>query len=104
VPVVEPKPATLKRYGLTIEEWRQLPGIAQGSCFICHQLPKSGRLCIDHEHVKGWKAMPPAKRKLFVRGAVCWRCNTTFLGRGINVDRANNVVTYLRMFEGRRPC
>lgn len=49
----------------------------------------------DHKHVKGWKAMPPEKRKLYVRGILCWFCNHSYLGRSMTLERARNVVKYL---------
>lgn len=73
------------------------------ACFVCKVPPKKERLCIDHDHVKNWKKLPPETRKLYVRGLLCWRCNTTFLGRGITIERAENVVAYLKAYEARRP-
>lgn len=72
-----------------------------GLCYVCHQLPKSGRLHIDHEHVKKWKKLPPDQRKRYVRGLLCFRCNTSFVGRGVTVDRARNVVSYLENYTSR---
>lgn len=72
-----------------------------GVCFVCHQLPKSGRLHIDHEHVKKWKKLPPDQRKRYVRGLLCFRCNVSFVGRGVTVERARNVVSYLENYTDR---
>lgn len=94
-----PKPATLKRYGLTLEEWEAILERQGGLCAICETLPKSGRLHIEHQHVKGWKKMPPNERKKWVRGLACFRCNTEYLGRSITVARARNVVSYLEAFD-----
>jgi hypothetical protein len=47
--------------------------------------------------------MPPEQRRLYVRGLLCWRCNTTFVGRGITVERSRAVTVYLEQFETRRP-
>lgn len=101
--LIEPKPATLKKYGLSLEEWRALADYQGHACFVCKQEPTKGRLCIDHEHAKGWKKMPPERRKLFVRGLLCFRCNTTFVGRGVTVERSRNVTKYLEEYEARRP-
>jgi hypothetical protein len=94
-----PTRPTLRRYGLTLEDWRRIATAQRGVCFVCRQLPKSERLHIDHEHVKDWKKMPPEKRKKHVRGLLCFRCNTTYVGRSITVERARNVVTYLERYE-----
>lgn len=98
----EPTKQTLKRYGLSLEEWRILFEKQGRVCAICKQEPTTGRTVVDHDHVKGWKKMPPEHRKLFVRGICCWWCNSTYLGRGINVEKAKNVVTYLEDYQARK--
>jgi hypothetical protein len=95
----DPSAQTLKKYGLSLEAWR---AISPGVCAVCRQVPRSGRLCIDHDHVKGWKKMPPERRVKYVRGVVCWRCNHYYLGRGITIERARNVVAYLEAYAVRR--
>lgn len=102
-PLSTPKPNTLKRYGLSEVEWRAMADEQKEACFVCEQKPTKGRLCIDHEHVKGWKKMPPHQRKLYVRGLLCYRCNTTFVGRGITIQRAQSVALYLQRYALRRP-
>lgn len=98
--IITPSKATLKKYGLSEADWRSILD-AQGSvCFVCKREPSKGRLCIDHEHVKGWKKMPPESRKLYVRGLLCWVCNHYYLGRGITLDKAHNVVKYLAEYAG----
>lgn len=101
-PLLTPSKATLSRYGLSYEEWRQMADDQAEACFVCKQKPRRGRLCIDHEHVKNWKRMAPEHRKLFVRGLLCFRCNTTFVGRGVTVERSQNVVEYLQKYGVRR--
>jgi hypothetical protein len=100
--VLTPKPGTLKKYGLSEDEWRAILERQGGVCAVCKQEPKRGRLCIDHYHVKGWKKMPPECRKTWVRGLLCFRCNTTFVGRGVSIERSQNVVLYLQAFEAYR--
>lgn len=101
-PLQTPKKPTLDRYGLSYEEWRRMADEQGEACFVCKQKPKKGRLCIDHEHVKNWKKMLPEHRKLFVRGLLCFRCNTTFVGRGVSIERSQQVVLYLQKYEARR--
>lgn len=96
-----PKPATLKRYGLSEAEWCAMLDAQGGVCAVCKRVPTTGRLCTDHEHVKGWKKMPPEQRKQYVRGLLCWTCNSFYLARGITVDRARNVVSYLDQYQTR---
>jgi hypothetical protein len=101
--ILVPSEATLKKYGLSEAEWKALLDSQEGVCFVCKLVPTKGRLCIDHEHVKGWKKMPPEKRKLYVRGLLCWVCNHYYLGRGINISKAKNVVAFLERYSARRP-
>lgn len=101
--VLAPSPATLKKYGLSLEEWQVILDRQNGVCAVCKLEPTKGRLCIDHFHVKKWKKMPPEQRKLYVRGLLCFRCNTTFVGRGITVERSMATTNYLIQFEQVRP-
>lgn len=96
-----PSEKTLKRYGLSREDWLAILDRQLGVCIICGQEPKTGRLVIDHSHVKGWKKLPPEKRKLHVRGLTCWWDNKTLLGRGLTLARAEAVVEYLTAHNNR---
>lgn len=104
LPLQVPKLATVKKYGLSLEDWQALADAQGGVCYVCEKLTSTGRLCIDHEHVKNWKKLPPEQRKLFVRGLLCFRCNTTFVGRGVTIQRAERVAAYLRAYAQRRPA
>src|SRR5687767_4998087 len=66
-----PSAATLKKYGLSAEEWLQLLADQGNVCFICQKYPSTGRLCVDHYHVPKWKSLPPEQRKLWIRGILC---------------------------------
>lgn len=90
-----PSPKTLAKYGLTEEAWWRVLAGQGGTCAVCLKVPATGRLCIDHEHVRGWKKMPPERRRQFVRGLLCWYCNHAYVGRAITVAKAQNVVEYL---------
>jgi hypothetical protein len=92
---IAPRAETLAKYGLTLEAWRQLVKRQGGVCAICRTLPKTQRLCIDHVHVRGWAAMEPGARALFVRGLLCFFCNKYYCGRAITVRKARNLVEYL---------
>lgn len=96
--IQKPKPATLRRYGLSLGEWQTLLDEQHGVCFVCQRLPATGRLCVDHEHVPGWRKMPAERRKLFVRGILCWGCNLRHLAHGITLAKAKNVVKYLERY------
>lgn len=92
--------ATLRRYGLTADAYYALLDIQGGVCPICKVVPS--RPVVDHEHVKGWSRMKPEKRRQYVRGICCWRCNRFFLGKGISVERACNLADYLLAYQNRR--
>src|SRR5512138_512017 len=99
----EPQPATLKKYGLSLNEWKNILTEQGYRCPICKHVPSSGIFRTDHYHAPSWKKMPPEKRKLFVRGIVCVHCNRFYLAKGITVERAQNIFTYLKDFEKRKP-
>ena len=93
--LLPPSAKTLAKYGLTLRNWLVMAAGRGGVCAICGGLPKSGRLHIDHEHVKGWKRMAPSERAKYVRGLCCFRCNSQFLRRGLTLTLAKKVVDYL---------
>jgi hypothetical protein len=90
-----PTKGTLARYGLSLPEWERMATVQAGLCAVCRRLPLSGRLCIDHEHAKGWKRMPDAQRKRYVRGLLCYTCNRFRVGR-MNITLAESVAAYFR--------
>jgi recombination endonuclease VII len=92
--ITAPSAKTLAKYGLSEEEWWALLARQDGVCAVCRKVP-NGRFCIDHDHVKGWKKMPPEKRKQHLRGLLCWFCNHTYVGRAITVAKSRNVTAYL---------
>lgn len=97
-----PSLPTLKRYGLTSADWKAMLWAQDGVCAFCRKVPPSGKLVIDHEHAKGWKHMPPEKRRLFVRGLCCHFCNRNLLRRGVTLERAKRAVEYLETYQARR--
>jgi len=103
MPLITPTKQTLKRYGLSLEEWQAMAEKYNHACAICKTEPKKGRLHIDHEHVKGWKKMAPSERKKHVRCLACFRCNVSFIGRGITIARAQAVVDVLAEYALKHP-
>lgn len=100
--VVLPSQKTLDKYGLTLREWLHHLDAQQWRCAICHLKSNTGKYVTDHEHVRGWVAMPDEERKRYVRGVICWMCNRYYLAKGISLLRARNVVQYLTDYEARR--
>lgn len=98
----EPVASTLRRYGLTAEEWRRILKRQRGGCGVCGLVPESGTLHIDHEHVRGWRRMTPLTRRQFVRGLLCWFDNGVLLRRGATPERLRNAAKYLETYERRK--
>lgn len=99
--IIEPTPATLKKYGLSLEAWRAIVNRQNGSCGACGRVPRTKRLVIDHEHVRGWKTMVPVERAKYVRGLLDWTCNHYRLARGATVANLMGAADYLRQYEAR---
>ena len=97
-----PKRATLRRYGLTEAEWLVILARQGWTCAVCKRVPANGRLCTDHEHVKGWKKLPASERKKYVRGMLCFFCNHYYVGRAITIAKARAVLEYLQRYEVRK--
>lgn len=98
-PVRLPTKATLKRYGLSLEEWAGLLERQGDVCYVCRAVPDSGRLCVDHFHVAKWKRMPPEKRKQYVRGLLCSYCNRRLVAKGMTAVKAQRIADYLGAFD-----
>lgn len=98
-----PTKQTLRKYGLDYTEWVDIglsrPGF--GLCQVCGKIPASKILHIDHEHVRGWKKMPPSERKKYVRGLLCYTCNRFHLSRGMTRQKALSIAKYLEEYEKR---
>jgi hypothetical protein len=94
----KPSAKTLTKYGMTEVHWHNLASLQYFVCGVCGKLPPSGRLHIDHEHVKGWKKLPPDQRRRYVRGLACFRCNSQFMRRGLTLELAKSVVDYLEQY------
>jgi hypothetical protein len=76
----------MKTYGISYLEWVNMYEEQLGVCWICKTLPPSGRLSVDHIHVKGFKSMVPEEKKKHVRGLLCFLCNTGLK----NLEKTNN--------------
>lgn len=106
-PTVElrlPTQQTLDKYGLELAEWIAFIAVVDGQyvCFICGLPPKTGRFVVDHEHVRGWAAMPAARRKRYVRGVICTTCNHYILTRYGTPDRFRQAALYLERYAERK--
>ena len=92
-----PTRPTLRRYGLTAEEWSAMLARQGGGCGVCGRVPPSGTLHIDHQHVRGWRKMAPAERKKYVRGLLCFPDNSALRYR-IDIVWLNSATDYMRAY------
>ncbi len=97
-----PSAATLKKYGLNEAAWLELAASQGNVCAICKKEPSSGRLNVDHEHVKGYKKMDALDRPKYIRGLLCYICNFRVLTRGMTLEKARNAVIYLENYALRK--
>lgn len=97
-----PTRQTLRKYGLSVEEWRDILVTQDGGCGVCGKVPASGTLHIEHEHVRGWAKMAPEEKKQYVRGLACWFCNTNLLRIGTSPARLRAAADYLERYAERR--
>jgi len=95
VSITVPTKMTLNKYGLTPETWQVICDRQRGACGACGKVPKTNRLVIDHEHVRGWKAMPTKDRPQYVRGMLCYMCNHYRLARGATAANLRGAANYL---------
>jgi hypothetical protein len=103
MPIVLPSEGTLAKYGLTIDEWLDYIPEVDGVrvCAIHLEAPRTGRFVVDHQHVAGWKGMPPESRKRYVRGVICTTCNHYILTRYGNPLKHRQAADYLEQYERR---
>ncbi len=95
-----PQPATLRRYGLSLDEWREIMERQGWKCAICGNVPASRILHLDHQHVRGWAKKPPEERKMYLRGAICFPCNAILRVR-VTVAWLRAAAKYLAAYERR---
>ena len=73
-----------KRYGLTIEQRKDLYFNQNGCCILCGEPTPYDKICTEHSHKTGK-----------VRGLTCYRCNT-FIGYiETNSQLVPKILTYL---------
>lgn len=100
--IVAPQPATLRRYGLTAAEWLALLAAQGWRCPVCRKSGQGVRWNTDHDHVPGWKLMPPEGRKRYVRGVLCAYCNHRRVNSRMPAAEAARIAEYLAAYEARR--
>lgn len=104
-----PSLATLKKYGLTEQDWLHLLQSCNYCCVICER--QFGKIygknkrplmpVIDHQHLRRYRYLKPEQKRQAVRGTICNYCNRRRVGRGMDLKIARNVVKYLEAFEAK---
>lgn len=74
---------TLKKYGLTDQQFAELAKLQNGQCKICDKIPKD-RLVVDHNHDTG-----------VIRGLLCRQCNAAIGLLGDNIEGVQRAWSYL---------
>jgi hypothetical protein len=90
-----PTRATLRKYGMSEDDWRWLEFLSGGLCGVCGNEFGTKAVAIDHVHARGFKRMSPAEKRLCVRGLVHrLPCNRYYVAK-LTLDTARAVVRYL---------
>lgn len=88
-----PRDGKLARFGITNDQYQQMLAQQGGLCAICHRVPGTRRLSVDHCH-----------STLRVRGLLCYMCNRFRVGqaRDHEVELYARITGYLQSdFDGR---
>lgn len=96
-----PSKATAARYGITVDEWLALLHNQGWMCPICTK-HRGVQWTTDHEHVRGWKSMPPEERRRYVRGILCRHCNWKVVHSRLTSAQARRIAEYIEAYEARR--
>ncbi len=84
-------------YGLRRGEFDALLEAQGGRCAVCGVTNPGGKgtWSIDHEHVDGYRQLPPDAKRRLVRGLLCHSCNVA-LHHGVTLTTLRNAVKYIR--------
>lgn len=84
----------LTKYGIRLNEWEEMFKTQGRACWICGR--QSGRLCVDHRHVAGYKKFSESDKRKEVRGILCFLCNTGLKG----FEKTNSGIENRKRLEG----
>lgn len=76
---------TLKKYGLSLEDYEFMFADQNGVCAICLSPPLDRKLSVDHDHETGK-----------VRGLLCDSCNTSLGGFLDSTETLERAINYLK--------
>lgn len=69
-----------KTYGITLEDHTEMRSRQNYQCYICNVSETETNLCVDHIHQLGFKKMGSEEKKKYIRGLLCYMCNTGIKG------------------------
>ncbi len=81
---------TLRKYGLTEEQYQQMLDAQGGVCAICGGVDKGKSLAVDHDHNTGEN-----------RGLLCFQCNVVIGNSRENVETLQSAIDYLTFYKDR---
>ncbi len=100
----------LKKYGITTIDYGVLLAKQNYVCSICKEektkLGKIKNLCVDHIHVPGYAKMKSEEKKKYVRGLLCFLCNTAikFEKSGMGRKQLEGMVEYFNEYRFKGEC
>ena len=95
-----PTNGTLRKYGLTIEAWRDICARQDWRCPVCAEPFGTRKLAIDHAHVRRYKKLRPEEKRRHVRGVLHSHCNRYVRG-WLTLARATAILAYLTDYKRR---
>lgn len=97
-----PSKATLRKYGLSQDEWHDIIVSQNYQCPICHrEFDNKVKPVVDHIHVRNYKKKSSAERNRLVRGILCIFCNWKIMTKGMTLEKARATVRYLEAYYDR---
>ena len=81
---------TLRKYGLTVDQFNALVAEQNGVCVICKTFEPTSvhpRLCVDHDHKTG-----------SIRGLLCSKCNGGLGNFRDNIEYLQTAIEYLKRY------
>lgn len=100
--VTPPSAQTLRKYGMSSDEWLQLLADQGWRCPICLRDAGKLRLNTDHEHVRGFDKMPDREKKQYTRGILCAYCNFRRVHSTMSAELYQRCADYVRRYEERK--
>ena len=100
--ITTPSATTLKRYGLSAEDWLGLLAAQDWKCPICERDAAGLTLNTDHEHIRGFDKMTEAEKKPYTRGILCAYCNHRRVHSSLSGAMALRVAIYIIAYELRK--